>query len=502
MITKGKLTAAAVLAAIGGTALCSCTADSDLIHITPYVQDQAQQGVTTASVADNVTTTAAMDIMTTTTEESTTTTTTTTTSPVLRGNIYDCHKTLITYSTRTEDGGEERHFTDGYKYSFGNIISQYSAGIDTELEETLRTVNPSAVDGDEKVGQSIQLTIDGEMQNALYNYMESMGMVGSVVVLRTDGSLMAEVSYPSYDPMLYAADSTYVDTLSYNALANKAFQNNPPGSCFKIMSEVVADMNGITCLYDEGTWEVDGATIVNWDHDTGWYPVEERTLYSAFVNSSNIFFAKAFDQIGADKAISDLESVFHFLSPIYCDFGPMENDFEIFSNDDLRRSAFGQSNVRTCPIYLAALGREAVFGDMVKPFVVHSIVDTNDPNSEVFPGTAPYDWIASIPVDYRQDLLDGMSGVGGNLGMYVPENYRFYAKTGTAETGGEDILYITGVLQNVNDGSFNEAVWSDYSEYNGSYVIVMQLQNPNAFEFNFASESVALYQGLINTVVG
>ncbi len=502
MITKGKLTAAAVLAAIGGTALCSCTADSDLIHITPYVQDQAQQGVTTASVADNVTTTAEMDIMTTTTEESTTTTTTTTTSPVLRGNIYDCNKTLITYSTRTEDGGEERHFTDGYKYSFGNIISQYSAGIDTELEETLRTVNPSAVDGDEKVGQSIQLTIDGEMQNALYNYMESMGMVGSVVVLRTDGSLMAEVSYPSYDPMLYAADSTYVDTLSYGALANKAFQNNPPGSCFKIMSEVVADMNGITCLYDEGTWEVDGATIVNWDHDTGWYPVEERTLYSAFVNSSNIFFAKAFDQIGADKAISDLESVFHFLSPIYCDFGPMENNFEIFSNDDLRRSAFGQSNVRTCPIYLAALGREAVFGDMVKPFVVHSIVDTNDPNSEVFPGTAPYDWIASIPVDYRQDLLDGMSGVGGNLGMYVPENYRFYAKTGTAETGGEDILYITGVLQNVNDGSFNEAVWSDYSEYNGSYVIVMQLQNPNAFEFNFASESVALYQGLINTVVG
>ncbi len=419
-----------------------------------------------------------------------------------RGNIYDCNNTLLTYSTRSEDGGEERHFSEGYRLSFGNIISQYSAGIDTELEETLRTVNPSAVDGDEKVGQSIQLTIDGEMQNALYNYMESMGMVGSVVVLRTDGSLMAEVSYPSYDPMLYAADSTYVDTLSYGALANKAFQNNPPGSCFKIMSEVVADMNGITCLYDAGTWEVDGATIVNWDHDTGWYPVEERTLYSAFVNSSNIFFAKAFDQIGADKAISDLESVFHFLSPIYCDFGPMENNFEIFSNDDLRRSAFGQSNVRTCPIYLAALGREAVFGDMVKPFVVHSIVDTNDPNSEVFPGTAPYDWIASIPVDYRQNLLDGMSGVGGNLGMYVPENYRFYAKTGTAETGGEDILYITGVLQNVNDGSFNEAVWSDYSEYNGSYVIVMQLQNPNAFEFNFASESAALYQGIINTVVG
>ena len=137
---------------------------------------------------------------------------------------------------------------------------------------------------------------------------------------------------------------------------------------------------------------------------------------------------------------------------------------------------------------------------MAKPFVVQKIVDTNDPDSQVFPGTSPYDWIASIPVDYRQNLLDGMSGVAGNIGVYCPENYRVYAKTGTAETGGEDILYITGVLQNVNDGSFNEAVWDDYSEYNGSYVLVMQLQNPSAFEFNFASESVSLYQGLINTL--
>ena len=505
MMTKGKIAVSAALAVIGGTAFCSCTADSDLIHITPYVQDDLLQNQNHNSVTTGAQeiSTESIETETTTTEtETTTTTTTTTTTPVLRGKVFDCNNNLITYSTRAEDGSEERHFTDEYRLSFGNIVSQYSAGLDTELEDTLRTNNPSAVDGDEKVGQSVKLTIDGNMQNALYNYMESMGMVGSVVVLRTDGSLMAEVSYPSYDPNLYRDDSSYGEGLPFGALANKAFQNNPPGSCFKIMSEVVSDINGVTCLYDEGTWEIDGATIVNWDHDTGWYPVEERTLYSAFINSSNIFFAKSFDQIGTEKVESDLDSVFHFLSPIYCDFGPIENSFVIDNADDLRRSAFGQSNVRTCPIYLAALGREAVFGDMVKPFVVKSVVDTNDPNSQVFPGTAPYDWIASIPVDYRQNLLDGMAGVAGNIGAYCPENYRLYAKTGTAETGGEDILYITGVLQNVNDGSFNEAVWDDYSGYNGSYVLVMQLQNPTAFSFNFASESVSLYQGLINTLLG
>ena len=268
MMTKGKIAIASALAVIGGSALCSCTADSDLIHITPYVMDDTQNN--TLPTAFGSAETSVTDTETTTTEtETTTTTTTTTTTPILRGNIYDCRNSLITYSTRAEDGTEERHFTDEYKLSFGNIISQYSAGIDSELEDTLRTKNPSAVDGDEKVGQSVKLTLDGNKQNALYNYMESMGMVGSVVVLRTDGSLLAEVSYPSYDPMLYGEDSEYADGLPFGALANKAFQNNPPGSCFKIMSEVVSDMNGVTCLYDDGTWEVDGATIVNWDHDTG-----------------------------------------------------------------------------------------------------------------------------------------------------------------------------------------------------------------------------------------
>ena len=493
MITKGMI-AGAVLSAAGIAALCSCTADSDLIHVVPYIPDSSQ--------TDNADTGETASDENAVTETAEVTTTTTTTTAVLRGNIYDCNRTLLTYSTRSEEGGEVRHFSDGYKYSFANIISELSAGVDTEMEETLRTRNPSPVDGDADVGQSIQLTIDGEMQNAIFNYMESQGMAGSVVVMRTDGSLMAEVSYPSYDPVLYAQDESYAQGLEYGCVANKAFQNNPPGSCFKIMSEVVSDMNGITCLYDEGTWEVDGATIVNWDHDTGYYPIPERTLYSAFVNSSNIFFAKSFDQIGVDKVMSDLDSVFHFLSPIYCDFGPIENNFEVYSNDDLRRSAFGQAYVRTCPIYLAALGREAVFGDMPKPFVVQSIVDTNDPTRQVFPGSAPYEWLGSIPGECRQNLLDGMTGVGGNLGLYWPENYRFYAKTGTAETGGEDILYITGVLQEVNDVSYNDAVWSDYSGYNGSYIIVMQLQNPTGFNFNFASESGGLYQGLINIVTG
>ena len=141
-------------------------------------------------------------------------------------------------------------------------------------------MNPSAVDGDEKVGQSIQLTIDGEMQNALYNYMESMGMVGSVVVLRTDGSLMAEVSAIRHMTLFSTlrTAATFRD-LGTAALANKAFRTILRAHASRSCPRLLPDMNGITCLYDEGTWEVDGATIVNWDHDAGWYPLRKNALF-------------------------------------------------------------------------------------------------------------------------------------------------------------------------------------------------------------------------------
>ena len=432
-----------------------------------------------------------------------TTTTTTTTAPVYRGNIYDTNLKLVTYGTYAGGDDDERLYGENCAHSFGNIISEASNGLDNALRDVLVTSNPTHISAGHDVGRSVRLTIDSDVQTALCSYMANMGMSGSVVVLRTDGSILAEVSYPTYDPELYFSDEEYRNSLWSGALENKAFTNASPGSCFKIMSEVIADKNGITSLYDEGEWNDSGATIVNWDHETGWYPVEERTLYSAFVNSSNIFFAKVFDRLGTEKVLEELNSLFHFCDPINCDFGSLTNNIEVHCLDDLRRSAFGQSYVQTCPIYLAALGREAVFGDMVKPFVIQQVVDTSDPSKECSRGTDPYEVIASIPAEYRQDLLDCMSGVASNLGIYVPENYEFYAKTGTAETGRGDFLYITGCLKNIADRTGEKIKYADYNDYKpcGSYIIIMQLQNPRDFGFDFASQTGYLYQGIIDTVL-
>ncbi len=424
-------------------------------------------------------------------------TTPVTTEPVTdvkapKGNIYDCNGQLLL--TNENIGSTVRRLsTADYAVSFANILTTMSDGYDTAFEEILTS-------GDTSVGQSIQLTLDANVQNSVYKYMESMNIKGSVVVMRTDGSILSQVSYPSYDPNVLSSQE-YDENLAWGEYGNKAFQNFEPGSCFKIMSEVIADKHGVTVLYDEGEWKYDDTSIVNWDHDTNFsYPISERTLTSAFVNSSNIFFAKAFDRIGTEDVLNDLDNIFHFVTDIECDFGDLSNNVEINCADDLRRTAFGQSYVLTCPIYLAALGREAVFGDMVRPFVLKSVVDTDSPSTVIAQGSRPGEVIASIPAEYRQNLLDGMLNVASNLGVSVP-GYTLYAKTGTAETWEGDFLYITGCLKNNNDDG--SQVYSDYSGYkdSGSYVIVMQVRNPEEHGFKFASESSRLYQGVIETIL-
>ena len=95
-----------------------------------------------------------------------------------------------------------------------------------------------------------------------------------------------------------------------------------------------------------------------------------------------------------------------------------------------------------------------------------------------------------------------MIGVASETGIYPPEGYTLYAKTGTAETWfDDDFLYITGAIVNEKDDP--KASYTDYSNYGdkGSYSIVLQVQNPSELGYSFAIHASALYGDIINILL-
>ena len=191
---KTKLTALAASTAL----LCSLTScGSSLVGKTDF---------------NEITTSATITAVTSTTETTTTDTTISQTSHG-KGSIFDSKGHLLVSDS---DDGKKRVFANDYSVSFANIITPMSDGFDANFDKILTAP-------DKNGGcQSIMLTIDGDVQNDIYSYMESIDLIGSVVVLRSDGSIMAEVNYPSYDPNA-VADQIYNEDLAWGDTGNKAF---------------------------------------------------------------------------------------------------------------------------------------------------------------------------------------------------------------------------------------------------------------------------------------
>ena len=119
--------------------------------------------------------------VTTTAAETVTTTTTTTVPAVMRGKLFDANGELLMYSQRDSNGKEQRMTNDSNKVAFANVLNEMSEGLDKTFNDELRKPNPSPVEGQDDVGQSIQLTFDAAKQNAVYDYMASSNIVGSAV---------------------------------------------------------------------------------------------------------------------------------------------------------------------------------------------------------------------------------------------------------------------------------------------------------------------------------
>jgi penicillin-binding protein 2 len=146
-------------------------------------------------------------------------------------------------------------------------------------------------------GKTITLTIDAKAQAALENFIASRGAGAAVVMDVRDGSIVAAVSLPQFDPNSFArgiekAEWDWLSTAEQKPMFNRFLTATyPPGSTLKVVSTYAILLNRVV--------NPDAALVFcNGSHRFGnrvfhcWKPEGHGSmdLYSGFVQSCDSYF--------------------------------------------------------------------------------------------------------------------------------------------------------------------------------------------------------------------
>lgn len=252
-------------------------------------------------------------------------------------------------------------------------------------------------------GHNLVLTIDKDLQEAAYNAMkrhDSIGnRIGGVVLLKSDGEILAWVDTPSFDPNVISAGPSQELSQIWSQLVNdpfKPFRNKviqdpfSPGSTFKPFVALAALQEKVitphTLVYSPGQLKF-GRRVYH-DHEVAGYGSID--VMTAIQHSSNVFFFKMGIALGIDKiaayakllglgAKTGIQMAHEASGLIPSSEWKLKNFGEEWQPGENLSNAIGQGFVLTTALQLA-VGYNAIARDgiVVRPFLVKKIIDQDN----------------------------------------------------------------------------------------------------------------------------
>ncbi len=313
-------------------------------------------------------------------------------------------------------------------------------------------------------GRDVILTVDSELQKSVDKAMTA-DKGSSVVLDPRDGSVLAMVSHPTYDPNWFVlgfndADWAYINDETKRPLFNRATEATyPTGSIFKVitMSAGLADLDytGDTQFDCPSSWTIPGtdASFDDWTVDEGVGAQGTMTLHNALVTSCNTIFYQvgyALDQKD-NELLPNMAKAFGLGSPTgipyFYESGGTVPDPEwkrdtigdFWATGDSVNLSIGQGYLLATPLQMAvAYAAIANGGHVLQPFIVEYTADHDTGKrsrvgKKVENGTLPLsdEQIATVQSALR-DQTSNTWGAGSSR-IFSTYDYPVAGKTGTAQ---------------------------------------------------------------------
>ncbi|MFV9509713.1 penicillin-binding transpeptidase domain-containing protein [Tepidibacillus sp. LV47] len=328
--------------------------------------------------------------------------------------------------------GLEKIFEDKLKGKNGGEI--YIVDGKTKAKKIIAKLDP--IDG-----ENIQLTIDINLQKAIYEQFQKDSGTAVAIHPKT-GEVLALVNSPSFNPndFVIGMSESQWNVLKEDPkkpLLNRFAQTYIPGSVFKPITAAIGLKTGI--IQPDQTKNIKGLT---WQKDQSWgdYFIKRVTdpgkpinLKDALIFSDNIYFAQTALEIGGDRFLIEAKN-FGFLESLPFSFPIARSKLvakDNFQNEiQLADTGYGQGEVTMNPLHLAIAYTPFLNdGDLLKPTLIKGETQTKIWKDNLIP--------KEVANTIFQDLIQVVENPKGTAYQPRVSGIKIAGKTGTAEIKGK-----------------------------------------------------------------
>lgn len=387
---------------------------------------------------------------------------------VVEGDIIDRNESIVMGNASS---GSSAYASVPENESYAYLLGYYSVNNNVEnmygLRGNLKDYSLFTLDKNNK-GATVKLTTDTNLQNYAYDLLN--GQEGSVTVIDNDtGAILALASHSTITYDVNDVNSLLLSDVPESQYRRGTYENDPPGSTFKIITAASAlekqEQEGFDDsffnYYDTGSYLPEGSdwTITNYQS----IAYGEVNLETAMNKSINCYFANLGILIGEEQ-LEETATSFQLGKDIEIPFlTTLHSSFDLkqgSGNDEIAQASFGQGHTQITPVHLTLIAQAiANDGVMMSPYIVSDIYSNKLPLYKHINHRITRCTEKSI-CDKLKTILHSTA-----VGYGLDENYGMvYAKTGTAECANDRIhTYIVGFTE---DASFCISLNNSDHSYN------------------------------------